>query len=53
MTNIQPVAERNITMVALANIQPSDYNPRKNFVYPHPFEIRFTDTRNRRIIGKG
>ena len=25
------VAERNITLVALANIQPSGYNPRKNF----------------------
>ena len=24
-------AERNIALVALANIQPSDYNPRKNF----------------------
>ena len=24
-------AERNITLVALANILPSDYNPRKNF----------------------
>ena len=29
--NIQSVAERNITMVALASIQPSSYNPRKNF----------------------
>ena len=29
--NIQSVAERNITMVALASIQPSGYNPRKNF----------------------
>lgn len=29
--SIQSVAERNITMVALANIQPSDYNPRKSF----------------------
>lgn len=29
--NIQSVAEKNITMVALANIQPSGYNPRKNF----------------------
>ena len=24
-------AEKNITMVALANVQPSNYNPRKNF----------------------
>ena len=31
MNNIQSVAERNITMVALASIQPSGYNPRKNF----------------------
>ena len=23
--------EKNITMVALANVQPSNYNPRKNF----------------------
>ena len=31
MNNIQSVTERNITMVALASIQPSGYNPRKNF----------------------
>ena len=30
MTNIQSV-ERNIVSVALADIQPSSYNPRKNF----------------------
>lgn len=29
-TAIQSV-EKNITMVALANVQPSNYNPRKNF----------------------
>ena len=29
-TAIQSV-EKNITMVALANMQPSNYNPRKNF----------------------
>lgn len=29
-TSIQSV-EKNIAMVALANVQPSDYNPRKNF----------------------
>ena len=29
--NIQSVAEKNIVSVALANIQPSSYNPRKNF----------------------
>ena len=29
--NIPSVAERNITMVALASIQPRGYNPRKNF----------------------
>ena len=29
--NIQSATERNITMVALASIQPSGYNPRKNF----------------------
>lgn len=29
--NIQSVAENNIVSVALVNIQPSDYNPRKNF----------------------
>ena len=28
--SIQSV-EKNITMVALANVQPSNYNPRKNF----------------------
>lgn len=28
--SIQSV-EKNITMVALANVQPSSYNPRKNF----------------------
>lgn len=28
---MQSATERNIAMVALANIQPSDYNPRKNF----------------------
>ena len=27
----QSAAERNITMVALANIQPSGFNPRKRF----------------------
>lgn len=31
MTNIQSAAGNNITMVALASIQPSGYNPRKNF----------------------
>ena len=29
--NIQNMTEKNITMVALANIQPSSYNPRKHF----------------------
>ena len=29
--NIQSVAEKNIVSVALANIQPSGYNPRKYF----------------------
>ena len=29
--NIQSVAEKNIVSVALANIQPSSYNPRKYF----------------------
>lgn len=29
-TAIQSV-EKNITMIALANVQPSNYNPRKNF----------------------
>lgn len=29
--NMQSVAERNIVSVALANIQPSNYNPRKHF----------------------
>lgn len=29
--NIQSVAENNIVSVALVNIQPSSYNPRKNF----------------------
>lgn len=27
----QSAAERNITLVALANIQPSSFNPRKHF----------------------
>ena len=27
----QSAAERNITLVALANIQPSGFNPRKHF----------------------
>lgn len=30
-TGIQSVAEKNISMVALADIQPSGYNPRKHF----------------------
>ena len=29
--NIQNMTEKDITMVALANIQPSSYNPRKHF----------------------
>ena len=29
--NIQSVAEKNIVSVVLADIQPSNYNPRKNF----------------------
>ena len=27
----QSTAERNITLVSVANIQPSNYNPRKRF----------------------
>lgn len=27
----QSAAERNITLVSVANIQPSNYNPRKRF----------------------
>ncbi len=29
--SIQSVAEKNIVSVVLADIQPSNYNPRKNF----------------------
>ena len=30
----QSAAERNITLVSLANIQPSSFNPRKYLVHP-------------------
>lgn len=30
-TGMQLVEEKNISMVALADIQPSSYNPRKHF----------------------
>lgn len=39
-TAIQSV-EKNITMVALANVQPSNYNPRKNFDEASLAELSF------------
>ncbi len=35
----QSAAERNITMVALANIQPSGFNPRKRFDETSLYEL--------------
>lgn len=35
----QSVAERNITLVSLANIQPSSFNPRKNFSEAALYEL--------------
>ena len=35
----QSAAERNITLVSLANIQPSSYNPRKYFSEPALYEL--------------
>lgn len=35
----QSVAERNITLVALANIQPSSFNPRKHFDEANLYEL--------------
>ena len=35
----QSAAERNITLVALANIQPSSFNPRKHFDEANLYEL--------------
>ena len=35
----QSAAERNITLVALANIQPSGFNPRKSFDEASLYEL--------------
>ena len=35
----QSAAERNITMVALADIQPSGFNPRKHFDETSLYEL--------------
>ena len=40
--NIQSVAEKNIVSVVLADIQPSNYNPRKNFDVASLAELRRT-----------
>lgn len=40
--NIQSVAEKNIVSVVLADIQPSNYNPRKNFDVASLAELAFT-----------
>lgn len=39
--NIQSVAEKNIVSVVLADIQPSNYNPRKNFDVASLAELAF------------